>query len=92
MASIEDLQADVERIETELWAARKALHDAQCEEAGVRIGDIVRGTRKFAGKRIRVTGVTVWSTTTWVDGNIELKDGKFGKCVRHVYEDWERIP
>lgn len=90
---ISTLESKVLQLEIDLRAAKERLFEAQCEEAGVAIGDIVsakvsiRG--KFALQDLRVTGVKFVGDTAWVTGNLRKKDGNWSLTNREAYGNWE---
>lgn len=85
---IDRLQADVDRLETELVEAKERLTRAKIAICGVAIGDIV--VRK--GKRFRVCEIDVhWTTSPpWLKGNVLLKDGSWSLAARNLYGDWTK--
>ena len=79
MTDIEKLKQDVREAEEALMAAKKRLHDARCERAGIKAGDRVKMiAHKHVGKRARVTKVEPWEFGTYLYGCLDKKDGTFG--------------
>ncbi len=88
--------SDVERWETEVRVARRALReaedslgDARLDAAPVKVGDVVRTAR---GELIRVTNI-VTRSHGWLDmsGNPKKQNDEWSKAVRNVYGGWELV-
>jgi len=97
MTAIDELKAEVERLKLAANRAAEAhqeakakLKAAQCAEAGIAVGDIVRAK----GKLWRVLSIDVWDFGNGLNfslhGNPQRKDGSFGTGNRYVGSNWER--
>jgi hypothetical protein len=85
---INDLKSRVGDLERQLQEAKKRLHQAQLEEAGVSVGDVV----VFKGEEFRVASVDPSPYgKAWVKGNPKKMNGTFGNAVRSLYADWEKL-
>lgn len=88
---IASLEAEVARLRSGLMAAKKRLEEARIAACGVAVGDIVRGTGRYAGKRYRVCEIDASWSPPWLIANPERKDGTFGTAARNLFGNWERV-
>jgi len=89
MTDIEALEAEVNRLRSELRAAEDRLTEAKTAICGVSIGDIV--VRK--GVQYRVCEIDVhWAhSPPWLKGNQKLKNGEWGTAERNLYNEWKKV-
>ena len=84
MSDIEKLKQEVREAQNVLRDAEKRLHEAMCERAGVKVGDVVMMTGgKHDGKRAEITRVQTFDNWTYVYGRLQKKDGGFS--VRPIW-------
>ena len=87
IAHLEDRDAELRQ---ELKQIGKALYEARCEKAGVRVGDVVRCTRDQ--RLYQVVEVKPFARRLiFLKGNPQRKDGSFGTAVRQLHTEWEHV-
>ncbi len=88
MSDIKELEAIVERLNTELRAAQRSLNDARNASVGIAIGDIVTDKK---GVEHQVTSISHWgSGRPWLKGLRRKANGEFG-AARHLYSEWTKV-
>ena len=80
------LKAELVRLAAEIKRVQTLLHEADCDEAGVHVGDIV--LRK--GVEYRVTKVETWANPPWLYGVPKKKDGPWGIQKKCLYKEWSK--
>lgn len=88
--AIAELEATVARLQDELRKANQALEAARISECGVKIGDVVTGTGRYAGKTFRVAKIDAHWSPPWLIGNPQRADGSFGTGTRNLFNSWTR--